>query len=243
MADYSHLTNRSLTLREARQGMSKLDIICGIIETDLSINLSAEFQRRLLKEAGQFMEYDRQEEHLSRESDNDRVFRLETVELQHFRTEAGYDVEDVMIHTGPYADEYTRSLHALAITIGTDIFFRSNAFDTGSEEGRKTLTHELTHVAQHEEGKIDRGCSIEELEAEAEAVEKESVYDPDPYISLKIRNKYYKIRRSKMKKLVSDTATEIEKRIEKQKNILSEEQYLKVLVEYERWLKGIGHGD
>jgi hypothetical protein len=41
-----------------------------------------------------------------------------------------------------------------------------------------------------------------------------------------------------MKNFVLDTATEIEKRIEKQKNMLSEEQYLKVLVEYERWLKG-----
>jgi hypothetical protein len=238
MAAYEHLMARTLSLREARQRMPKLDTICNIIETDLSINLSAGFQSRLLKEAGEFIDYDRQEEHVQRGSDNDRVFRLETVELQHFRTKTEYEVEDVTIHTGPYADEYTRSLHAMAITIGTDIFFRSNAFDTGTEEGRETLSHELTHVAQHEEGKTGGGYAIEELKEEAEAVGKGSMYDPDPYITVKIRNKYYKIRRSKMKKFVSETATEIEQQIEGQKKILSDEQYLKVLVEYERWLKG-----
>jgi hypothetical protein len=218
--------------------MPKLDIICRTIEIDLSINLSAEFQRKLLREDKQFIEYDRQGEHLSRGSENDRVFQLETVEIQQFRTEAGFDVEDVTIHTGPYADELTRSLHAMAITIATDIFFRSNAFDTSFEEGRKTLTHELTHVAQHKEGKTGPGYTKDELEEEAEAVEKESIYDPDPYITVKIRNRYHKIRRSKMKGMVMETADEIERLMERQKEILSEEKYLKVLIEYERWLKG-----
>ena len=39
--------------------------------------------------------------------------------------------------TGPYADELARSLHTLALVLGTDIFFRNGAYRPETEEGRQ----------------------------------------------------------------------------------------------------------
>ena len=44
-------------------------------------------------------------------------------------------VEHATIHTGPYADELARSLHTLALVLGTDIFFRNGAYRPETEEG------------------------------------------------------------------------------------------------------------
>ena len=93
----------------------------------------------------------------------DRKYKLDSVILNEFSREHGKEVDTAIVHLGMYADEYTRSLNALAITIGMDIFFRNGAYRPESEEGRKILAHELTHVAQNKKR--------EELEREAEAVQ------------------------------------------------------------------------
>ncbi len=49
--------------------------------------------------------------------------------------------------------------------LGTDIFFRNGAYRPETEEGRKILAHELTHVAQNKRLEEYRGASREELEA------------------------------------------------------------------------------
>ncbi|GHV53919.1 hypothetical protein AGMMS49579_13560 [Spirochaetia bacterium] len=192
----------------------------------------------LLKEDEQYTEYQQQDSFYPRPAANDRVFPLETVEIQRFRTKTDADIEDVIIHTGPYADEYTRSYNALAITIANEIFFRNNAFDPSSEEGGKTLVHELTHVAQYKEGRITSNDTIETLEEEAESVESRTAYDDDPYCVFQVRDKLCRIRKSEMKAFISKTADAIESGIGQQKHILSEGDYLKLLAEYEAWLKG-----
>ena len=65
----------------------------------------------------------------------------------------GADLGEVTMVYGPAADEYTRSHHALALVLGTDIFFRNGAYRPETEEGRKILAHELTHVAQSKSGR------------------------------------------------------------------------------------------
>ena len=47
----------------------------------------------------------------------------------------------VRVHSGPPADNLTRSLNANAFTQGRDVFLGANA-------GRETLAHEMTHVGQ-----------------------------------------------------------------------------------------------
>jgi Domain of unknown function (DUF4157) len=60
----------------------------------------------------------------------------------------GRDFSDVQVHTDPEADRLNRDVRADAFTTGRDIFFRDGKYDPGSNEGRKLLAHELTHVVQ-----------------------------------------------------------------------------------------------
>ena len=67
----------------------------------------------------------------------DRKYKLDSVILNEFSREHGKEVDIAIVHLGMYADEYTRSLNALAITIGMDIFFRNGAYRPETEEGRR----------------------------------------------------------------------------------------------------------
>lgn len=60
----------------------------------------------------------------------------------------GADLSGVRVHTDANADRVSRSLNAEAFTVGRDVFFRQGAYAPASGEGRKLLTHELTHVVQ-----------------------------------------------------------------------------------------------
>jgi hypothetical protein len=63
----------------------------------------------------------------------------------------GDDFSDVNVHTDGEADRLNRAVRAEAFTTGTDVFFREGKYDPGSNEGRKLLAHELTHVVQQRE--------------------------------------------------------------------------------------------
>lgn len=66
----------------------------------------------------------------------------------YFETRFGRDFGDVRVHTGGRADEAARSIDAEAFTHGTDIVFRSGAYQPGTRAGKQLLAHELTHVVQ-----------------------------------------------------------------------------------------------
>jgi hypothetical protein len=125
----------------------------------------------------------------------------------------------------------------LALVFGNDIFFRNGAFNTSTEEGRKTLAHELTHVAQYKDGRI-KNSTREELEEEAENNEAVAGYTDNPLIVFKIENKLCRIKKSELKTFVSQIADEVERRFEMKKYELEEEKYLRLLTEYEKMLKG-----
>lgn len=65
-----------------------------------------------------------------------------------FEPRFGRDFSDVRVHTGPTADEAARSVNAEAFTVGQDIAFRSGVYRPMTENGKKLLAHELTHVVQ-----------------------------------------------------------------------------------------------
>jgi hypothetical protein len=60
--------------------------------------------------------------------------------------------DDVTIHDDAAADDAAKRIDALAFTRGTDIYFRSGAYDPESAEGKKLLAHELAHVVQQRPG-------------------------------------------------------------------------------------------
>ena len=60
----------------------------------------------------------------------------------------GHDFSQVRIHTDVQAAETAQALHAKAYTMGREIVFRAGQYAPGTEEGRRLLAHELTHVVQ-----------------------------------------------------------------------------------------------
>jgi hypothetical protein len=64
------------------------------------------------------------------------------------KSRLGHDFGDVRVHTDAEASDIAASLEAEAFTTGSDIYFRAGRHDPESQDGRKLLTHELTHVVQ-----------------------------------------------------------------------------------------------
>jgi len=66
----------------------------------------------------------------------------------------GDDFGDVRVHTDQRASESARSISAQAYTVGSDVVFRSDRWSPESTDGKRTLAHELTHVAQQRAGPV-----------------------------------------------------------------------------------------
>jgi hypothetical protein len=245
MADLSTYDDFVLSLSNARR-IPEFESVYTMIQKALKIPMLFRDllrDRYLLKTTYRkkneaYTEYQQIENSVIRSIDNDRVFPLETVELQHYQNKHDAEISEVTIHTGPYADEYARSMNALAITVATDIYFRNNAYNPGTEEGRKTLAHELTHAAQYTEGRASGGNSIEELETEAEAAEQQECYEDNPYLVFTIGKGLCRIKKEEINSFVSRAADEMEEKIRGKGQQLSEEKYLGLLAAYEAWIEG-----
>ena len=62
----------------------------------------------------------------------------------------GMDFSRVRVHEGPQA----RAMGALAYTQGTDIHFAPGQYQPHSQRGQELIGHELTHVVQQAEGRV-----------------------------------------------------------------------------------------
>ncbi len=60
----------------------------------------------------------------------------------------GYDLGQVRVHADAKAAESARATNALAYTVGRDIVFGVGEYAPQTEQGRRLLAHELTHVVQ-----------------------------------------------------------------------------------------------
>jgi hypothetical protein len=95
-------------------------------------------------------------------------------------THLGADLSSVRVHDGAQAAESAKAVQARAYTVGNDVVFNTGAYSPGTDEGRRTLAHELTHVVQQRAGPVEAtpaagGIAVSdpsdrfELEAEAAA--------------------------------------------------------------------------
>jgi hypothetical protein len=66
----------------------------------------------------------------------------------------GADLGDVRVHRGGEASSSAASVQARAYTVGSDVVL-GNDVNPASQEGQKTLAHELTHVVQQRSGPVD----------------------------------------------------------------------------------------
>jgi|GEM_PF-2506444 len=65
-----------------------------------------------------------------------------------FEPRFGHDFSEVRVHLGGAAEHSARDVNANAYTVGHDIVFGEGRFAPGTQEGRRLISHELTHVVQ-----------------------------------------------------------------------------------------------
>ncbi len=70
-----------------------------------------------------------------------------------FEPRFGYDFSQVRVHTDSQAADSTRIVNARAFTIGKDVVFGTGQYTPETDEGKKLLAHELTHVVQQSDGR------------------------------------------------------------------------------------------
>ena len=66
----------------------------------------------------------------------------------------GGDFSDVQVHTGPKAAAAADSINARAFTVGNHVAFNRGEYQPGSDDGKRVLAHELTHVRQQTGGRV-----------------------------------------------------------------------------------------
>ncbi|MGB0639093.1 MAG: eCIS core domain-containing protein [Myxococcota bacterium] len=66
----------------------------------------------------------------------------------------GIDLSSTRIHTDTAAQHAAQAVNAHAFATGEDVFFAAGKYKPGTAEGDELLIHELTHVKQHQEGRI-----------------------------------------------------------------------------------------
>jgi hypothetical protein len=77
----------------------------------------------------------------------------------------GTDFAQVRIHEGPQAE----AVGALAYTQGTDIHFAAGQYQPGSQRGQELLGHELTHVVQQSQGRVQATTQASGVDINADA--------------------------------------------------------------------------
>lgn len=79
---------------------------------------------------------------------NGKGYSLPANANQFFSSRMGYNFSNVKVHTDKVAAESAKDVNAKAYTIGNNIVFNEEQFNTESNEGKKLMAHELVHVIQ-----------------------------------------------------------------------------------------------
>ena len=69
-------------------------------------------------------------------------------ERDYFEPRFGADFSQVKVHTGAQAAESAGAVNAKAYTLGQDVVFGTAQYAPKTNEGRRLLAHDLTHVMQ-----------------------------------------------------------------------------------------------
>jgi uncharacterized protein DUF4157 len=109
----------------------------------------------------------------------------------------GGDFSDVKVHTDSKATDSARAVQANAYTVGNDVVVRSDRWSPSTEEGKKTIAHELTHVMQQREGPVEGtstgdGVSVsnpsDRFERAAESSAETAMASPAPAASAQLES-------------------------------------------------------
>jgi hypothetical protein len=113
---------------------------------------------------------------------------LDTATRQYMESRFGEDFGGVRVHTAGLAAESAAAVHARAFTVGHDIVFAASRYSPRSSEGRRLLSHELTHVVQQRAAATVQELRIGEpgdnFEREADAVSRR-IDEEEPTVRLR----------------------------------------------------------
>jgi len=73
---------------------------------------------------------------------------LDTATRSYFEPRFGYDFSRVRLHHGTQETASARAVNALAYTVGEHVVFGDGHYEPKTDEGRRLIAHELTHVVQ-----------------------------------------------------------------------------------------------
>ncbi|MCB9745849.1 MAG: DUF4157 domain-containing protein [Alphaproteobacteria bacterium] len=92
------------------------------------------------------------------------------------RMEAAFehDFSHVRVHIGAQDATAAEAINARAFSMGPDLYFAAGQFAPGTPQGAHLLAHELTHVVQHDEGRVPRAAAGKEVSDPADALEQEA---------------------------------------------------------------------
>jgi Domain of unknown function (DUF4157) len=74
----------------------------------------------------------------------------------------GYDFSRVRVHSDAVAAQSARDVRADAFTVGNDVVFGAGKFAPGTQDGRRLIAHELTHVVQQTGPALSRAGQFSE---------------------------------------------------------------------------------
>ena len=94
----------------------------------------------------------------------------------------GSDFSDVKIHDDSNAHSLSETLGAQAFTRGSDVFFNKGKYDPETDEGKRLLAHELTHVVQ--QGGPDLQMQPTDPKSPNDPTVKAPVQNPDTNINI-----------------------------------------------------------
>ena len=86
-----------------------------------------------------------------------------------------HDFSRVRVHSGPAAEQSAREINARAYTAGHNVVFAAGQFAPGTQEGRRLIAHEFTHVVQQSKA----GEAVQRAPGPDEKVKKETCAAPN----------------------------------------------------------------
>lgn len=106
-----------------------------------------------------------------------------------------------------------------------------------TEEGRKLIAHELTHVAQNKLKNENINTTKEELEQEAEKEEIKEQYNPEKFVTINVKNITYKVTKKNAQIIDYYAEQELENWVQREIEYLPKEKALQLLINYKNYLE------
>ena len=102
--------------------------------------------------------------------------RLPAAIAKRLGTALGADFGKVTVHTDASAVKAADALNAKAFALGSHVFFGEGQYNPSSQKGKELLGHELVHVKQHNEGRLNSQGSGDgiDVSSKSDAPEREA---------------------------------------------------------------------